>query len=69
VAISNSERLKFTKIQFLDALCRVCQYPENPKIACRILRDGQGPCQKCNGVAKVVCEKTSLENESIFKGY
>ena len=65
----NNERLKFTKPQFLDALCIACQYPDNPQIACRLLREGQGPCQKCVRIARGVCKKTSLENESIFEGY
>jgi hypothetical protein len=66
MANSSSERLKFTKEQFLEALCRSCKYPDNPATTCSVRRDGWF-CQRCIGIAKVVCKKTSLENESIFE--
>lgn len=65
----SSERLRFTKDEFHAALCRVCQYPDNPERSCAIRRTGQGVCEKCTSVASAVCKKTSLSNESIYKGY
>lgn len=65
---SASERLKFTKEQFLSALCRICTYPDNPAMCCEHRREGQF-CNKCIKTGQVVCKITSLENESIFEGY
>lgn len=68
MATSSGEKLRFTKEQFLDALCKVCTYPDNPKLACLSRQDGNR-CMRCMEVARRTCKMTSLENESIFEGY
>jgi hypothetical protein len=69
MANSASERLRFTKQEFHDALCRLCQYPDNPTQTCQVRRNGLGVCEKCEQVARSTCRKTSLSNESIYQGY
>lgn len=68
MARSSSERLRFTKEQFLNSLCRICSFPDNPALVCSHRREGMR-CGKCTLVGRNVCKQTSLENESIFEGY
>jgi len=68
MARSASERLRFTKEQFLNSLCKMCSFPDNPTMVCSHRREGSY-CGKCTTVGSNTCRKTSLENESIFEGY
>lgn len=59
-----SERLKFTKTEFEEALCRMCTYPEDHRY-CPAYITRQ--CEKRDRIAARVCKITSLENESIWE--
>jgi hypothetical protein len=71
MATSSSERIKFTKQQLFDLICKTCCYPDNPKEACTLLRRGDSntQCKKNTSIGRATCKKTSLENESIFENY
>lgn len=69
MATSSSERLKFTKDQFINALCKICTFPENPDLVCVHRRENSTICPKCETVGSNTCKQTSLENHSIFEGY
>jgi ribosomal protein S27AE len=68
MAVSSSERLRFTKEQFMNSLCKMCAFPDNPVLVCSHRRERMY-CGKCTTVGRSACKKTSLENESIFEGY
>jgi hypothetical protein len=68
MATSSSERLRFTKGQFMNSLCKICSFPDNPAMVCSHRREGMY-CGKCVTVGRNTCKQTSLENESIFEGY
>jgi hypothetical protein len=55
-------RLKFTREQFVEALCRVCMHPESPEY-CPHIRERE-ICDKAMRIAGLMCRKTSLENET-----
>ena len=59
MAKSSSERLRFTTDQFMDALCKICAFPDNPRMTCREMREGRR-CGKCTDVARITCKRTSL---------
>lgn len=60
-------RINLSKEQLFEGYCKICQYPENPRVTCSSLRDGHGFCRKCVEVGLVVCRKSSLENETNFQ--
>ena len=62
----NSARIKLTKEQLLDALCKACMHPEKPENSCNVRREGDF-CRKCIAVGRMTCEMTSLENKTIFE--
>jgi hypothetical protein len=61
-------KIKLTKEQLLDTLCKMCTHPDAPKMCCRERSEGTY-CAKVIKIGGEVCKKTSLENDVIFKGY
>jgi len=69
MARSSSERLRFTNDEFINALCKMCTYPDNPDVVCVHRREDRIICRKCLSIGSNTCRQTSLENHSIFGGY
>jgi hypothetical protein len=65
---SENTKIKLSREQLLDALCRICTDPDNPKMCCADRRDGIY-CDKALRAGLLVCKNSSLENEVIFQGY
>ena len=58
-------KIKLSRDDYLDSLCRMCQHPNSPRI-CRVRRDGEY-CGRVLEIARVVCKRTSLENLTVFE--
>jgi hypothetical protein len=62
--MKEEDKIQLTRDQLLNALCRMCMYPDSPEYC-----PERKTCTKRVEIGFAVCKNSSLRNEVAFQGY